>query len=281
MLEVINQQVDKNQIPIYTGLIGGQPKTGKTTQAAKWSDKGKDGVLVIDMDMGADHVECNRIPVTSLNPPTEKIKTAEGTETKIIPPEERGFLFKAGPRKGEPMPVYSLRETLQFIMKKVKNDNFEYETVVLDTVDALNELVEESVMEEMGIDGMGQAGYGQDWNKSKEKNLQLLENFIRLTKKNAVNVLLVCHTKQRSIQEDGTVQESPALPRGLSDALQGKMTFICNVKRNQQGEPIADFKSFSEKQLGSRLEALDNVQIPFSYEAFKEQIQNYEEEDGE
>ena len=280
-IQIIENEVDVNQIPIYTGLVGGQPKTGKTTQCASWSDKGRDGVLLIDTDMGADLVDSNRIPVTSINPPIRKVKTETGTKKVIIPPEERGYIYRAGQHKGEPMPVYSLTEVYSWIQERITSNDFPYDTIVIDTIDAINEWVEQAVMKKMQIDSMGQAGYGNDWFAAKEKNLKILDNFIDLWERNGINGLLVCHTKQRSVISDGTVQESPALPRGLSSVLQGKMTFICNVKRNDKGKPYADFKAYSEKQVGSRIKALNNKQIPFSYQAFKETIQNFKEDKKE
>ena len=47
-----------------TWLFYGQPKVGKTTVTASFSPKGRDGVLLIDTDFGADFVECNRIIVS-------------------------------------------------------------------------------------------------------------------------------------------------------------------------------------------------------------------------
>lgn len=277
-VQVIENKVDVNQIPYYLGLVGGQPKTGKTTQCARWSEQGKDGVLLVDVDMGASLVDCNRLPVTSLFPPTKVVRDKDGETKEIIPPKKRDYIYKAGDKKGQAMPVYSFQEVYSFIQDKIVSNNFPYDTIVIDTVDALNEMIEQRVMKELGIDGMGQAGYGQDWNSAKEKNMKLLGKFFELTEKYGINVLLICHTKQRSQMEDGTIQESPSLPRGFSSLLQGHMTWICNVKRDKEGQPIADFKSYSEKQVGSRIKALNDISVLFNYESFKKAIKEYEEE---
>jgi len=276
-IQVQDNKIDVNQIPIYCGLIGGAPKVGKSTVASKWSDKGKDRVLLIDLDMGADFIDCNRLPVTCLNPPIQEIKSEQGTKKEVVNPIDRGYVYKTGPKKGQAMPVYSLYEVYEWVEEKILGEEFPYSTVVMDTIDALNKLVEQKVLQEMGIDSMGQAGYGQDWNKAKQKNLRILEQFIDLFERNAINTLLICHTRQRKITQDGTIQESPALPRGLSNLLQGRVDFICNVKRNKEGQPIADFKSYSEKQVGSRINALNDTSIPFSYTSFEETIKNYQE----
>ena len=55
-----------------TWFIVGQPKSGKTTAASSWSEKGNEGVLIFDIDSGADFVDgANVIPITTLNTPTK------------------------------------------------------------------------------------------------------------------------------------------------------------------------------------------------------------------
>ena len=135
----------------------GQPKTGKTTAAANWSSKGAEGVLVIDTDLGADFVDgANVVTVTSLNPPFE----GEGDDRKVVPPLERGFYHRVGPDKGKPMEVYSLFEVYTWI----KNSWTElgYETIVIDTIDTINEWIQEAVCEEMNISAMGEGDWGSD-----------------------------------------------------------------------------------------------------------------------
>ena len=69
-----NQSVEEmsSQLPDgITWFFIGQPKTWKTSAASKWSDKGTDGTLIIDADLGADFVpDANSVTVTCLNPPT-------------------------------------------------------------------------------------------------------------------------------------------------------------------------------------------------------------------
>jgi len=98
----------------------GQPKSGKTTQASKWSPRGSEGVLVLDTDLGADFVDkANVVTIASLNAPlrTKKVKGVKvvnnGTPVpELIPPEERGFYYRTGKNRGKPMPVYSLAEVV-------------------------------------------------------------------------------------------------------------------------------------------------------------------------
>ena len=79
-----NQSMEEmsSQLPDgITWFFIGQPKTWKTSAASKWSDKGTDGTLIIDADLGADFVpDANNITVTCLNPPT-RVKTVDGKVT--------------------------------------------------------------------------------------------------------------------------------------------------------------------------------------------------------
>lgn len=67
---------DENSIPTgITYYFIGQPKTGKSTQAAQWSPKGKKGVLVLDTDLGCDFINnANVLPIVSFNQPVKEVK---------------------------------------------------------------------------------------------------------------------------------------------------------------------------------------------------------------
>ena len=56
-IQVRKVSTDWSKLPKgLTWYFIGQPKTGKTSQASKWSDKGAEGVLLIDTDLGSDFV---------------------------------------------------------------------------------------------------------------------------------------------------------------------------------------------------------------------------------
>ena len=108
-IEVIKNQsmeeMSQNLPDGITWFFIGQPKTWKTSAASKWSDKGTDGVLIIDADLGADFVpNANSVTVTCLNPPTRnkmsdnKKIVKNGKEVmELIPPTERGYVYRSGP----------------------------------------------------------------------------------------------------------------------------------------------------------------------------------------
>lgn len=254
----------------------GQPKTGKTTAAANWSSKGAKGVLVIDTDLGADFVDgANVVTVTSLNPPFE----GEGDERKVVPPLERGFYHRVGPDKGKPMEVYSLFEVYTWI----KNNWTElgYETIVIDTIDTINEWIQEAVCEEMNISTMGEGDWGSDWGKARKKNVDIVKRLQLLMKQHSSNLILTSHSKQ-SQMNDGKVQLSPELPRGLGYALCARADVIgYSTVVKDKPVPMVSFQAYDERTVGSRLKPLNGLVLPFTYTDVTKAITEYKEDEGE
>lgn len=254
----------------------GQPKTGKTTAAANWSSKGAKGVLVIDTDLGADFVDgANVVTVTSLNPPFE----GEGDDRKVVPPLERGFYHRVGPDKGKPMEVYSLFEVYTWI----KNSWTElgYETIVIDTIDTINEWIQEAVCEEMNISTMGEGDWGSDWGKARKKNVDIVKRLQLLMKQHSSNLILTSHSKQ-SQMNDGKVQLSPELPRGLGYALCARADVIgYSTVVKDKPVPMVSFQAYDERTVGSRLKPLNGLVLPFTYTDVTKAITEYKEDEGE
>lgn len=254
----------------------GQPKTGKTTAAANWSSKGAEGVLVIDTDLGADFVDgANVVTVTSLNPPFE----GEGDDRKVVPPLERGFYHRVGPDKGKPMEVYSLFEVYTWI----KNSWTElgYETIVIDTIDTINEWIQEAVCEEMNISTMGEGDWGSDWGKARKKNVDIVKRLQLLMKQHSSNLILTSHSKQ-SQMNDGKVQLSPELPRGLGYALCARADVIgYSTVVKDKAVPMVSFQAYDERTVGSRLKPLNGLVLPFTYTDVTKAITEYKEDEGE
>ena len=264
-----------------TYLFIGQPKTGKTTAASAWSDKGNDGVLLIDADLGSDFVDgANTVTVTSLNPPKRPV-THEGKQVmengrpkeEIIPPEERGFKHRTGPDKAKTIPVYSLIEVYQWLEKEW--DSLPYDTIAIDTIGQINEWIEATVVKELGISAMGEGQWGADWGKARRKNLDLVKRFQNLMKKNSGNLILISHSKTTTVT-DGKAQLGPELPRGLGYSLAAKADVIGYSTANKDdGEYYMSFESYDERVVGSRLKPLAQKVLPFSYEAIKKEVLTY------
>jgi len=253
----------------------GQPKTGKTTAAANWSKKGTKGVLVLDTDLGADFVDgANVITVASLNPP---FTLDEQGDKHIVPIKERGYYNRVGKDKGKPMEVYSLAEV--YLWLKDNWTKLPYETLVIDTVDTINGWIEHAVCEELGITSMGEGQWGADWGKARRKNVDLVKRLQMLMKKHGSTLVITSHSKQSQMQ-DGKVQLSPDLPRGLGYALCARADVIgYSTVEKDELVPNVSFQAYDERTVGSRLRPLNGKLLPFTYDDITKAITEYTEEE--
>jgi hypothetical protein len=263
----------------------GQPKTGKTTAASSWSGKGSDGVLLIDTDLGSDFVEnANTITVSSLNEPVRK-KTSEDGRTivnkkgqqqvEIIPPEERGYYYRSGDKKGKPMPVYSMSEILRWI--KDNWSKLPYDTIAIDTIDQVNRWIEEKVTKELNIKAMGEGQWGADWGMARRNNVDIIVRFQKLMKQLGGNLVLISHSKTTTIT-DGKAQLSPELPRGLAYSITAKADVIgYTTVDKESGDYNISFQSYDERTVGSRLRPLAQKNLLFNYKAILNEILTYKE----
>ncbi|MBT7929794.1 AAA family ATPase [Candidatus Peregrinibacteria bacterium] len=268
-----------------TVYIIGQPKTRKTSQASKWSNKGTEGVILLDTEGGAEFAEgANVVSVTSLNPPMrplmlggkQKINDDMSKAFEVIPPLERGYYHPTGPDKGKPMETYSLIEAYKWLNKEW--DSLPYDTIVIDTIDIVNGWIEDIVLKELEIDTMGQGGWGADWGLARRKNLDTIGRFQKLVKKKSATLVIISHSKTSSVV-DAKVQLTPDLPRGLGYALAGKAELIGLAFFEKAGiDPMMSFKAYDERVVGSRLRPLAQKTLPFDYEAIQKELLNYKEQ---
>jgi len=277
-VKVQKVKVAYNEMPKgITYYFIGPPKTGKSTQASKWSKLGAKGVLVLDSDLGADFVDgANIVPLVSFSQmEKEEIKGNKRVLT-IIPPEERGFVYRNGPNAGKPMAVYSMTEIWQWL--KANWGKLPYDTIVIDTIDQINEWIEDDVTKELGISEMGQGDWGSDWAKARKMNADVVKKIQMLVKKTGGNLILISHSKKTMVQDD-KVQLGPALPSGLGKALTAKADIIgfTSIKK-ATGKHIISFRSYDERSVGSRITALAQKELPFSYEEIKKEILRYKPE---
>ena len=268
-----------------TYLIIGQPKTGKTTAVSSWSPLGHKGVVIIDTDLGSDFVnKANVVTCTSLNAPIRAVEkdgkqVVEGgkPKTEITPPEERGFRYRSGDEKGQPMPVYSMIECYNWLSKEW--DDLPYDTIVIDTIGEVNGWIENAVIIELGITAMGEGQWGADWGKARRKNLDVIKRFQDLMKKKGGNLVLVSHSKTSQMQ-DGKVQLAPELPRVLGYSLAAKADVIgYTTASKEDGKYYVSFEAYDERVVGSRLKPLAQKILPFEYSAISNEILKYKEEE--
>jgi hypothetical protein len=286
-IQVRKVSTDWTKLP--TGLTWyfiGQPKTGKTTQASRWSDKGAEGVLLIDTDLGSDFVnDANTITVTSLNTPTrpqmvDDKQVSKGGKPVIepVPSLERGYYHRSGDSVGEPMEVYSMIEVYFWLKENLKK--LPYETIVIDTIDHINRWIEQEVCTERGQAAMGDgASWGADWAQARKKNLDIVKKFQTLCKSLGRNLVLISHAKTTVIT-DGKSQLGPELPRGLSYALTASADVIGYAMASKEdGKFYLSFQAYDERTVGSRLKPLAQKVLEFDYNSVMNEILKYKEQE--
>lgn len=272
-----------------TWYLIGPPKSGKTTAASRWSEKGTDGVIVLDTDLGADFVHgANIIPITSLAPPMrvkldengkEVVETVNGKTDvvlELVPPDERGYCYRTGEMKGKPMDVYSLVEAVTWI--KENWEKLPYDTIVIDTIDRVNEWIEDVISEKFGVEDVVEVAYGVASARSRKdatKSVERLQTFIKMK---GATLLLTSHSTQ-STTTDGKVQLSPELPRRLAQ----KLTAIADVigyttVRKTNGKHYVSFVAYDERSIGSRLKPLNQKELLLDFNVVVEEIKKYKEE---
>lgn len=286
MLQINKVATDwKDELPGgVTWYFIGQPKSGKTTQASKWSKGGSESCLVIDTDLGADFVDkANVVTCCSLNPPV-RVKEKDGVKVvkngqeviEIVPPEDRGFYYRAGSNKGKPMAAYSLAEIIQDLMKNWHE--YPYDTVVLDTIDQINIWIEDVVKVDLGIQNMGDGSWGADWAAAKKKNADIVKKLQDFMKKVGGNLVLCSHSKNTVVTDD-KVQLAPNLPSGLGRILCARADVIGYTTINKEdGSYCISFEGYDERMVGSRLKPLAQKVLPFDYNAILKEINSYKEE---
>ncbi len=262
----------------------GQPKTRKTTVGSSWSEKGQDGVIILDTDLGSDFVNgANVIPITSIAPPTREAVDGKGKRIleagkpvfEEVPPLERGYYYRTGEKRGHPMPVYSMREAYIHLTENWPKLGFD--TIMIDTLGEVNRWIEDIVAAEMNIGAMGEGPFGADWGRARRKNLDVVLNFQRFCRQVGANLILTSHSKNTMVTE-GKVQMGPELPRGLGSALTAKADVIGSIQIPKgSADPIISFVAFDERTIGSRLRPLAGKRLPFNYEAVKAEILAYKE----
>jgi hypothetical protein len=285
-IQIRKVSTDWEKIP--TGLTWyfiGQPKTGKTTQASRWSDKGADGVLLIDTDLGSDFVnKANTVTITSLNTPTRpkmldgKQLTEKGVPvTEIIPNNDRGYYQRTGDNVGDPMEVYSMVEVYLWLKENLKK--LPYDTIAIDTVDHINRWIEQEVCDERDQTAMGEgSSWGADWAQARKKNLDIVKKFQTLCKSLGRNLVLISHAKSTVIT-DGKSQLGPDLPKGLAYALTASADVIGYAMANKEdGKFYVSFQAYDERTVGSRLKPLAQKVLEFDYNSVITEILKYKEE---
>jgi len=266
----------------------GPPKTGKTTQASKWSVKGSDGVVLLDTDLGADFVDdANIIPITSLAPPFRNVKDKNGKnivetiggkerdKVEIVPPDERGLYYRVGINKGKPMPVYSMVEALDYLRTNWKD--LPFDTIAIDTVDKINEWQEKMTKERFHIEALADLDFGKGWSIPKENQLGSIASLQLFLRSVSGNLVMISHSKNTTTV-DKKVQLVPDIPSGVGKGLCKIAEVIGFTTCNKaNGKYYVSFLAYEERNIGSRLKPLAQKRLEFDYKTVINEIKNYKE----
>lgn len=266
-----------------TWMIIGQPKTGKSTCAANWHGK----VLIIDSDHGLDFLDKNNadiISVWSINTPMrnkidEKGKKVYDNGREVMEPvplEERTPVYIAGNK----LPPYSLAEIIVWLDKEWVN--LGYDTIVMDTINKINEWIEDEVCREAGIRSISELGFGVGFDLAKKKNLNAIRKLQELVQRNGAHFVELCHSKQTTVIDEKkkmTVQLGPELPGKLGIAVTAQADVIGYTTINSKtGKPEITFDNYDEKTIGSRIKALHGKTMPLSWNEIAKTIVEYKGE---
>lgn len=213
-------------------LIYGSPKTGKTTFSSMWDES-----LIIDLENGANDIECARVRPRTLKELKESLIMKELKDYNTIVVDSLDI-------------VYSLieRNTISVLNKQMKT-NYSY----------------------IGSFAMG-AGWAHSKNSMKS---WVFESIIPLTQDNK-NVIFIAHEKSETVKREGKEDETKyniSLP-GQTGTL---ITSLCDAIGRvhiKNGKHMLSFSPAHDLG-GSRIKALAGHDIPLSFKVMKNVIEKY------
>lgn len=177
---------------------------------------------------------------------------------------EGGTRYVEGAYVAEIKSLDELREAYAQLRAMADEGELPYKTIVLDTIDVVNDWIEREVCEEMGITQLGQAPFGADWGAARNRVIELIKAFSQLP----VNVLIVAHSRWAVIGEV-TVGHTIDLPGRLA---RFALAVVDNVLfcTTEKGERKIVFRPHEGIEAGSRNPVLDKAgSCPMSYKALR------------
>lgn len=297
------KKMPKAKVWAFVGL----PKRGKTYGASRFnSSSDVTKTIFIDLEMCSleypEYNGLNVLPVISYDAPRRTKRDEKGNAilsesgapiTEVIPTSERDLYVE-----DESIPAYSMREVL-VILKAMDKAGLlrNYETLVIDTVDKLQALVEEFTVEEYNkkhpqdkANAIGEIGeYGAGWDSAKKRliNGTILE-IKAICARNQLELCLCIHSKTTT-QMKGKQQRDPALRQGNTLSLFGEVAAIGYIDNEPTALPdgansgsvkngkqyTISFVSNSEETTGgSRFNKLVGKTLPFSYAEIKKEYES-------
>jgi len=247
-------------------LLCGTQKGGKTTAASTFSKKSTDGVLFLDFDHGLGVLDRpNRIHISCCLPPLIEV---DGNWIEA-PPDQRGYFDN----ENNPMPTYSIKEAIDFL--RAEWSNLPYDTVVIDTIDAMHDITEDFILELYraeepdkyeNLDSIADVSFGAGYARVRNSILSKVYEILDIIKFSGQLVILMQREKTITIEKNGKVvpQQRPAIPEKLASKLQRDAETVGIVEISPDGNYQVTYKGYGEITSGSRLEALNGKTIKFS-----------------
>ena len=168
---------------------------------------------------------------------------------EFLPPEERGYVYRSGPKKGQPMPAYSLAEVVFDLLENW--DAYNIDTIVVDTVGVINEWIER----EVAPNGMG-GDFGRSHGIASGKNIDVMLKLQNLVKQKGGTLILISHSK-KTTEVDGKMQLAPELPSGLANRMCAKADIIGYTTIDKKTKQhLISFVGYDERSVGSRIKPL-------------------------
>ena len=264
----------------FTGLF----KRGKTYNAARWNpscDAKK--TLILDAERCIlkfpEYNGVKVLPLTSWVAPVD----ANGV---TVAPSERGLYSN-----GQPIKAWSFKEAIALIKVMAKKGDLKnmFETVMIDTVDVLQTWAEQHYIADQNtrkkddeqVFSIGDVAHGAAWSDARDILVTPLLELKSIVTGAGLDFIIIVHSKTTT-QVANKYQRDPALRAGVANAIFGQMDAIGYVNVEDSVLPdganngtvyngVQYTVSFMNSQEiltgGSRLKALVNETIPFSYKA--------------
>ncbi len=160
--------------------------------------------------------------------------------------------------------IKSLAELREAYAELRAANPFPYQTVAVDTIDVLNDWIEQEVCRELGIVQMGEKAYGLDWGIARNRVLDTIRAFSQLP----ANILLIAHSRWAVVGEV-EVGHTINLPGKLARFVMATVdnVLFCTVRNGQR---LILFRPTEGVEAGSRHPVLDQAgECPMSYQALR------------
>lgn len=165
---------------------------------------------------------------------------------------------------------------------KQKDVKEKFQSIIVDTIDIAAAACEKYIIDQNDVDTLNQIPYGQGWIQVKRE----LETTFRTITQLGYAVLFISHDKEKTFKrQDGTEynQMVPTLSNSYNEIIKNMVDiygYAHLIIKNGEPTRVLTLRSFDNSiDCGSRFRYM-KPEIPFSYEALVEALNNAIEEEG-